>query len=519
MDSPLLTRPPAAVPLRATRTAPSRPGDLPPDAADLTVLKRTLLVYIAVWVAEGAVRKWILPGLATPLLVVRDPILLFIYYLAFTKGLFPKGFFVTAIVVLGAVAMMVSIAATDTPFVIEIYGLRASYLHLLLIFLIPKIYDRDDVRRLGKWVLLAAGPMAALVLLQFAAGRGSWLNAGPGGQANAMIESAYGHIRPSGTFSFTTGLTGFTAVTAVFFLYHLLEKRVYPRLIWLAAAPALVVLIVLSGSRLAAGVVFIIISTVAFISIAHRRYRAVGFKLIALLGFLVLVGGTFAVFKQGMDVFAYRFGGADNIRTGFVDRFFESFEMPFLIASLTPTFGYGLGMGTNVAAGLLLGHSAMLLSEGELGRDMMESGPLVGGLYLSLRACMALYLGSRAVRSLFRDVNPLPVLIFSGCFVDLLQGQFAQPTELGYATLACGLCLAANRPGVPAPTPEPLPPAGPPLSPHRRVAPAKSLAPVVPPEPAAPKPVGVRGRSVYAERMHGAGAAPEAPEDSAQPPL
>ena len=72
--------------------------------------------------------------------------------------------------------------------------------------------------------------MAALVLLQFLAGRGSWLNAGAGGTTNGMIEAAYGHIRPSGTFSFTTGLTGFTAMTAVFFLYHLLEQRVYPRL-------------------------------------------------------------------------------------------------------------------------------------------------------------------------------------------------------------------------------------------------------------------------------------------------
>ena len=242
---------------------PPPPAD--PDAAapDLTRLKQLLWLYIALWIGEGALRKWIVPGLAAPLLVVRDPLLLFMYYLAFTKGLFPKGFLASGVIVLGATALMVSIAATSTPMVIQLYGLRASYLHLLLIFLIPNVFTLEDVRLMGKWTLIVAGPMALLVLAQFLAGPRSFLNAGAGGNVGAMIESAFGHIRPSGTFSFTNGLGGFTAMTAVFFLYHLLEKQVYPRLIWLASAPALVVLIVLSGSRSAAGLVALIMRRAA----------------------------------------------------------------------------------------------------------------------------------------------------------------------------------------------------------------------------------------------------------------
>ena len=507
MNRPPVASAPAAVPLRRARPDPTQPYDpWRGDPADLTFLKRLLWFYMVVWIVEGALRKWIVPGLSTPLLIIRDPILLYIYYLAFTKGLFPKGVFVSGVLVLGAIALLVSVAATDTPLLIELYGWRASYLHLLLIFVIPKVFDVDDVRRLGKWMLLVTPPMAALVFLQFLAGRNSWLNAGAGGSAGAMIESAYGHIRPSGTFSFTNGLTGFTSLAAVYFLYHLLEGRVYPRLIWLAAAPSLVLLVVLSGSRSAAGLVFLIMSALTFIGIVHRRYRGVTFKLAGMLGLLVLVGGSFAVFKQGLDVFAYRFGNAANVRAGFFGRFFESFDAPFLIAENTPAFGYGLGMGTNVAGGLLLGHSALLLSEGEMGRDIMESGPLIGGLYLSLRACIALGMGSAALRSLFRNVNTLPLLIFSGCFIDLLEGQFSQPTELGYATIACGLCLAANRPGAPAPLPAPPSSAEPPPPPSRRVRIVQSAAPSA---ASALKPSGLRGRSAYAERLHRSDAAPE----------
>ena len=492
-----------SLPARAPAAPPREPRPevlvVQDPAADLTWLKRLLWLYFALWIMEGALRKWIVPGLATPLLVIRDPILLLMYYVAFTKGLFPKGVFVSCVVVLGAIAMVASIAATETPLVIEVYGLRASYLHLLLIFLIPKIFDVGDVRRVGQWTLLAAGPMAALVFLQFLAGRNSWLNAGAGGATGAMIESAFGHIRPSGTFSFTNGLTGFTALTAVFFLYHLLEKRVYPRLIWLAAAPALVVLIVLSGSRSAAGLVCVIMGAVAFISVVHARYRAVAFRLAALLGVLIVVGGTFAVFKQGIEVFAYRFGNAANVRTGFIGRFFDSFNVPFILAEQAETFGAGLGMGTNVAGGVLLGHSAILLAEGEMGRNILESGPLIGGLYIGLRACMVLYIGQVALRSLMRDVNPLPLLLFSGCFIDLLQGQFSQPTELGFTTIACGFCLAATRPAVAAPWPERVQPAGPPPPPSRRV---KVAQPAAPAAPEIPKPAGQRGRSVYADRLH-----------------
>ena len=514
MNPPTFAHAPAAVPLRGNRPAFSRPSSPWQEPTDLSFLKKVLWAYIAVWLVEGALRKWIFPGLSTPLLVIRDPILLFIYYLAFTKGVFPKGVFVTSVLVLGVIALLVSIAATDTPLLIELYGFRASYLHMLLIFLIPNVFDFDDVRRLGKWTLLAAVPMAALVLLQFLAGRGSWLNAGAGGTTNGMIEAAYGHIRPSGTFSFTTGLTGFTAMTSVYFLYHLLEQRVYPRLIWLAAAPALVLLIILSGSRTAAGLVFIIMSALVFVGIVHRRYRPVTFKLAALVGLLVLLAGTFAVFKQGVEVFAYRFGSAANVRVGFIGRFFDTLNIPFQIADRAPAFGCGLGMGTNAAGGLLLGHAAFLLTEGELGRDIMESGPLVGGLYLALRACLAAYLCSRALRSLFRDINPLPLLLFSGCFIDLCEGQFSQPTELGYATIAGGLCLAANRRGAAVPLAASALPAAPPPPPSRRV---EVVKPIILPAAPAPKPAAVRGRSTYAERLHGRSSAPEPPADPAGP--
>lgn len=473
----MLIAPPAPV---SAPAAPSRPP------VDLALLRKLLFGYLAVWVLEGALRKWILPGLANPLLVVRDPILLLIYFVAYVRGVFPKGFFIAWIAGLGTLAAIVSIMATPTPPVVMLYGLRADFLHLPLILLMPRVFTLQDVRAIGKWALLAAPFMAMLVALQFISSPASALNAGAGGDSG-MLESAYGHIRPSGTFSFTNGLSGFTLLAAAFFLHHLLEKRVFPRFIWLGAAPSLVVLVVLSGSRAAVGQVALMLATVGLICAVQGRYWKSSFKLMALAGLAVIALGSFAVFQQGLDVFTYRFVKSGGVQAGFINRFFDAFAVPFTIAKDTHAAGNGLGMGTNVAAGLLVGKRTFLIAEGELARVIMESGPYVGGMYLLLRFTLTMQLGLSAMRSLRQRASTLPALLFSAGFLDLLQGQFAQPTALGFATIASGLSLAANVPGRGAEEPEKTKPASPAL-------PARASAPV-------------RGRSAYAERLHGGGEA------------
>jgi hypothetical protein len=492
---------------------PARPpaAAVPPAVereADLRFLRGLLWLYLALWVFEGALRKWILPGLANPLLVVRDPVLLLIYALALAKGVFPKGAFIVWIAGLGTAAFVVSWVATDTPLMVELYGLRAGYLHLPLIFVFASIFDEDDIKRVGKWTLLVGIPMALLVLLQFRARDSSWLNVAAGGQGT-MIESAFGHIRPSGTFSFTNGLTGYTALIAAFFLYHLLEKRVYPRWLWIASGPVLIILIVLSGSRLAVGTLALIVATVLLISLLQPRYASSALKMagLAAIGFLAL--GSFAIFKEGMDVFSYRFGNATDVQNGFVERFFESFLSPFAVLKDAKLGGVGLGMGTNVAAGLMYGRRGFLVAEGEPARVLLESGPVIGGAYLLLRAAITVYLGWVSLMCVRRHGRTLPLLIFTGCFNDIIQGQFSQPTELGFATIAGGLCLAAAQPSrkpVPAaplveePAPDPR------LLAKRRTvaaaAPAVAPPPAAIPEPAEPASPKGRGRSVFAERLH-----------------
>ena len=300
-----------------------------------------------------------------------------------------------------------------------------------------------------------------------------------------MIVSANGHIRPSGTFSFTNGLSGFSILVTAFFLWPLFERKLFPRLLWLASGGALVVLIALSGSRSVAGAAALIVATTILISFVQPRYWPTTVKLVAVLGAVVFVVGSFAVFKQGMDVFAARFGSSQAVQHGFVGRFFESLYKPLSVIEVAKPAGAGLGLGTNVASGIINeGKRQFLLVEGDMARIILESGPIIGVTYQLMRMALAAYIGARAFGSLVQRANTLPLLLFSGIVAVLLVGEFSQPTELGFATISAGLCLAANRPRTTEDEPVPAT--------MRAPLPAASATPPV-----------RRGRSAYAEQLHG----------------
>ena len=58
-------------------------------ATDYGFIKKLIWTYFLLLLFEGALRKWFLPGLSQGLLIVRDPIAIWIYFLAFQQNIFP----------------------------------------------------------------------------------------------------------------------------------------------------------------------------------------------------------------------------------------------------------------------------------------------------------------------------------------------------------------------------------------------------------------------------------------------
>ena len=107
-------------------------------------------------------------------------------------------------------------------------------------------------------------------------------------------------------------------------------------------------------------------------------------------------------------------------------------------------FGGGLGMGTNAGSMLMKGDVHFLIAEGEWGRLIGEMGPLLGLLAILIR----LLFSGRLVIQAFKKLSGgelLPWLLLSFALLTIPQGQWAQPTSLGFCVMIGGLVLASLR--------------------------------------------------------------------------
>src|SRR6185295_18298258 len=215
--------------------------------------------YFWLLIFEGALRKWVVPSLANPLLIIRDPIVLAIYGLALARGVFPFNRFVIALLVLGVLSLCASVFAPMFSLGVHIFGFRCNFLHLPLIYVMGRVLDFESVKRVGRWILLLALPMTIIVVLQFRSSADAWLNAGAGVDA-VQITLTGSKVRPSGTFSFVSGIIYFYALAAAFLIYGLVEKRAYPLWLTSIAALCLPVALAVSGSRSTVAMVLIVVA-------------------------------------------------------------------------------------------------------------------------------------------------------------------------------------------------------------------------------------------------------------------
>src|SRR5207247_7583940 len=100
-------------------------------------------------------------------------------------------------------------------------------LHLPLIFIFAGVFDADDVRRIGWWILLGMIPMSLLMALQFHSAPESFINRTVGLGEGEQITAGGGKIRPTGAFSFISGTIHCLTGAAAFVLYGLLRRSTY----------------------------------------------------------------------------------------------------------------------------------------------------------------------------------------------------------------------------------------------------------------------------------------------------
>ena len=415
---------------------------IPNNSGTLLTLKRLIWLYFWLLIFEGALRKWIVPGLSTPLLVVRDPVVLAIYFFAIERKLMPINGLLLFCYSIGILNIFSS-TIVGTPLMVTMYGFRCNFLHAPLIYLIPLILDKDDILKFGKAILLIAIPMCLLTMYQFKSDATHWVNTSAGGQGAQMLLGD-GKVRAAGTFSFNTGLWQFFSIATAFVIFAFISKKYYNRLLLYILIPFLPLALSMSGSR-GALVASIMVLGCSVLGAAAKGKNISGIFSLFIIGGVALFFVSSSEFNEdARALIGKRFDSGGGIKEGIVDRTFGEVLNPLRKAFDHPLLGKGLGASTRAGVSLSGGKVERLWVENEFDRILAESGSLLGSAFILFRLLLFVDLAKRAYRSL-KLGNYLAFGLFAAAAPIVLNGQWAQPTTLGFASFTAGLFLAASN--------------------------------------------------------------------------
>lgn len=419
------------------------------------ITKRLIWLYLILLILEGVLRKWVVPSLSAPLLIIRDPVVMAIYLTAFLGGrLIIRGPLLWLVVLALLSGVFATLAGSDP--IVMVYGLRINYLHAPLVFVMADLLTRADIERLGRFILLLTLPIGALMVWQYFSPEDSWLNIGAGGEPG-QLRGALGRVRPSGPFSFTTGPAAWFPIATAFAMHGWVSRGPYPRWLLVAATCMIVLIIPVSISRT---LMLSVLIVVAFGLLAVLRSPS---RLVSILFPLLLVI-LISNFMGGSVTESFTSRWDDSTSQGFeesiIKRQFSTYFKAIDLIAIAPPFGYGIGAGSNVGARVATGEVGFLLAESEWGKIVMELGPALGWAFILFRCWLTLRLFFTGWISVFRHGDSLPWLLAAGTMLPVLSGQWAPPTILGFAVFGAGLTLASANaePALEEIEEEPMPP-------------------------------------------------------------
>ena len=184
-------------------------------ATDYAFIKKLIWAYFLLLLFEGALRKWFLPGLSQGLLIIRDPIVIWIYYLCYAQGLFPlNNKYLTRCFQWVGLAVVLILVINQTHPAHHCLWSPNQPASFPLIFIMARVLTWNDVINFGKAFLLLALPMTWVVAQQFQGDAEDIMNVAAGG-TDIKLETSGEKVRASGTFTFVSGIVFYYCFTVL----------------------------------------------------------------------------------------------------------------------------------------------------------------------------------------------------------------------------------------------------------------------------------------------------------------
>jgi hypothetical protein len=421
---------------------------------DTFILKKAVWVYLLLLIFEGALRKWFLPALSTPLLVIRDPIVIWLVVAGMRKGWLKNGYVITMMIA-GTISFLLTLLLGHQNLPAALFGWRIYFFYFPFIFVMGKVLTRNDLLEMGRFILYLSIPMTILIVMQFYSPQSAWVNRGVGGDLEgAGFGGALGYFRPPGTFSFISGYVMFQLVVACFLAYYLLanekldkSQQIKTWLLWIILLCYIISIpYSISRSHFFRTMVVLFFLFMAGIWCKQFNHKIVPFALLTVLVVSIILATGIA--NESVSAFTARFEGANEAEGGMVEGVIGNRYLGSLLRAFNdniPFWGYGIGLGTRIGS---IGSGANTIyaffnGEEEWSRVTGECGLLLGGIMVAVRCLFSWSVFKNALRQLREKQDLLPWMLLAGMLLVVPQGQMGSVPNLGFLVFMGGIALAA----------------------------------------------------------------------------
>lgn len=358
--------------------------------------RRSVKIVFLLLVLEGALRKWVLPQANEMIYFLKDVVILGTYFNFYLfsdsdKSLLKKNNFINVLIflVLGWCLFQVFNPSLGSP-LIGIFGLRAYFLYLPLIWMLPSLFQSEaELYNFLRSHLLLLIPVGLIGIVQFFSPATSFINRYSNEEGPAVatfgVNSA---TRITGTFSYINNYAVYLIVCFGLLVFMLSIKQSWGwKLASLVEMFFVVINSFMTGSR---GTIFAeILILIGFLSLKILTKPASIFPLIKqlIIPILIVVIAASTWFLPAINAFFLRTTANKDVSARIVDSFTE----PFKFMSYKELDGYGIGSTHQAtpplrkALDLPRGEIIPVYFEPEMGRIALELGPIGFFLWYGLR--------------------------------------------------------------------------------------------------------------------------------------
>ena len=352
--------------------------------------RKLVKIALVLLVFEGAVRKWVLPGLSQFVYFGKDFLLVIAYAKYFTsKEVRQEPVYsdrLLSLLILTSslfVCIQASNVALGSP-LIGIIGVRNYLVFMPLIFVMKHLFrTQEELAYFLKWYLVLCIPVVMLSVSQYFAPPDSFLNiyVSEEDTAKALVGS---NVRATGTFSYISGFSCYLQVVAALVIPMLILRigDFWHRIIQVVLV-SVIVGILFSGSR--TPVISVGLFVVGYL-LCNKVFRTMGLYKKLLLPLFVLGMILIHVLADSLENMIVRFSDR-NLGM----RILASVTTPFDYIPESGFFGFGSGATYQANAkireifDLPPGDRIPVFFEAEPEKIMLEQGPLGFVLWYGLR--------------------------------------------------------------------------------------------------------------------------------------